>query len=146
MLSISALEKQIIQEFKQFDGVDEKYLHLFNLGELLPSLDAGLRTEQNKVKGCQSSVWFNIAIQRGGMYLQADSDSMLIKGILALLVRLVEGRPPSEVVEVNLDFLDDLSIWKMASNQNPGLVAILEHLHTIARLSQTYEKTKSDAS
>lgn len=132
-LSISALEKQIIQEFEQFDGVDEKYRHLFKLADTLPDLDSGLKTEKNQVKGCQSTVWFFATFKNGGMHLQADSDSILIKAISALIVRLVEGRPPAEVLEVNLNFLDKMSIWKLASRQNPGLAAIIGHLHSIAR-------------
>lgn len=133
MLSISEQEKQIIQEFDQFEGIDDKYLHLFNLAETLPDLDAGLKTKENQVKGCQSTVWFYATMQSGGMHLQADSDSILIKAISALIVRLVEGRSPAEVLEVNLNFLDTLSIWKLASRQNPGLAAIIGHLHSIAR-------------
>ena len=133
LFSISALEKQIIQEFEQFDGVDEKYRHLFKLADTLPDLDSGLKTEKNQVKGCQSTVWFYATFQNGGMHLQADSDSMLIKAISALIVRLVEGRSPIEVLEVNLNFLDKMSIWKLASRQNPGLTAIIVHLHSMAR-------------
>lgn len=132
MPSISSVENQIIQEFEQFDGVDEKYRHLFQLADALPDLAAGLKTEENQVKGCQSTVWFYASIQNGGMHLQADSDSMLIKAISALIVRLVAGRSPVEVLEVNLNFLDKLSIWKLASRQNPGLAAIIGHLHSMA--------------
>ena len=133
MLSISAQEKQIIQEFEQLESVDEKYLHLFKIADALPELEAGLKTEENQVKGCQSTVWFFATFQDGGMRLQADSDSMVIKAISALIVRLVEGRPPAEVLNVNLNFLDEMSIWKLASRQNPGLAAIIGHLHAIAR-------------
>ena len=140
-LSISALEKQIIQEFEQFDGVDEKYRHLFKLADTLPDLDSGLKTEKNQVKGCQSTVWFYATFQNGGMHLQADSDSMLIKAISALIVRLVEGRPPADVLEVNLNFLDKMSVWKLASRQNPGLTAIIGHLHSMARSSLQAQAT-----
>ena len=135
MLSITAQEKQIIQEFEQFTSVDEKYQHLFELADALPDLEQGLKTEKNQVKGCQSTVWFHATFQNGGMRLKADSDSLIIKAISAMIVRLVEGRSPIEVLQVNLNFLDELSIWKLASRQNPGLTAIIGHLHAIARLA-----------
>ena len=133
MLPINEQEKQIIQEFEQFESVDEKYLHLFKIADALPELGSGLKTEENQVKGCQSTVWFFATFQDGGMHLQADSDSIIIKAISALIVRLVEGRPPADVLNVNLNFLDEMSIWKLASRQNPGLAAIIGHLHAIAR-------------
>jgi cysteine desulfuration protein SufE len=132
MKSIEEIEKDIIQELAAFDSIDEKYAHLFTLGQSLPDMDPSLKTDGNLVKGCQSSLWFFISCKEGRMHLEADSDSMLIKGISALLVRLVEKRRPDNVLNINLDFLDRFSIWKMAARQNPSLNAILEHLHHYA--------------
>lgn len=128
-LPLSLIETQIVQEFEQLSSLDEKYNCLFELGEALPPMEASLKGDENLVKGCQSSLWFFLICTDGRCKLQADSDSMLIKGISAMLVRLVEGRPLGEVRQINLDFLDKLGLWKMASRANPGLEAIVEHLH-----------------
>jgi cysteine desulfuration protein SufE len=137
MKSIEELENEIIQELAAFTTIDEKYAHLFKLGQSLPDMDPSLKTDSNLVKGCQSNLWFFITCKEGQMHLDADSDSMLIKGISALLVRLVEKQGPEEVLTINLDFLDRFSIWKMAARQNPSLNAILEHLYQFAKLEIT---------
>jgi len=128
-LPLSLIETQIVQEFEQLSSLDEKYSRLFELGEALPPMEASLKGDENLVKGCQSSLWFHLDCTDGRCSLQADSDSMLIKGISAMLVRLVDGRPIEEIRQINLDFLDKLGLWKMASRANPGLEAIVEHLH-----------------
>ncbi len=128
MTSIESQEQEIIAEFNQLETVDAKYAHLFKLAEALPHMPAALKTDANLVKGCQSTLWFNIHVEQGRLYLSADSDSLVIKGIAALLVKLVEGRHPAEVLTVDFDFLDQIGLWKLESRQNPGLVAMLAHL------------------
>jgi cysteine desulfuration protein SufE len=91
-------------------------------------MDPTDKTEGNLVKGCQSQLWFNLTQKNGRYSLQMDSDSMLIKGIGALLVRLVEGRTGDEIQSITFDFLDELEIWKLASDRNNGLKAMLGHL------------------
>lgn len=129
MMTIEEMEQQIIQEFHQLKTIDKKYFHLFELGDSLPTMEAGLKNDTNLVEGCQSTLWFHISSRDGFLYLEADSDSMVIKGISALVARLVEGHKPEEVSRVNFDFLDKIGLWKMASQSNPGLNAMLEHLH-----------------
>jgi len=98
-----------------------------------------LKTNANLVKGCQSKLWFFLREESGRFNLSADSDSMVIKGIAALLVQLVEGRTAEEISLITLDFLDHIQIWKLASARNNGLVAMLDHLHQQARSdSDTY--------
>ena len=133
MITIKEIENDITQEFVQLNTIDEKYIHLFKLGQSLPDMDPSFKTEAYQVKGCQSTVWFHITSEDGCMHLEADSDSMVIKGISALLMRLVKDRQPDEVLNINLDFLDNFGIWKLASQQNPGLTAILEHIHRHAK-------------
>jgi len=128
MKSIQAMEKEIIDEFSQIQGIDEKYAHLFQLGEALPEMDASFKDETHQVRGCQSIVWFQFTQQEGRLYLQAESDSMVIKGVAALLVRLVNDRTPEELNHLNLGFIDQMKIWKLAAEKNNGLMAMLEHI------------------
>ena len=109
--------------------IDSKYNYLFRIGYDLPEMDSSLKNEENLVKGCQSQLWFYLNLDNGKLHLQVDSDSMVIKGIGALLVRLVEGRQPEEIKNLNLDFIDQLNIWKLSSNRNNGLLAMMSHLH-----------------
>jgi len=131
--SIRAVEREIIASFEALESIDEKYALLFQRGEDLPAMDPSLKTDQNLVRGCQSTLWFHLTQAGGRFYLQADSDSLVIKGIAALLAKLVEGRTAEEVLSISMDFIDQLNIWKLASERNNGLMAMLDHLHSQAR-------------
>jgi cysteine desulfuration protein SufE len=85
------------------------------------------------VRGCQSELWFVLHEDGARLHLQAESDSLMISGIAALLVRLVEGRPPEALADLSLDFLDALQLTKMPSRRNNGLQAMLDHIKTRAR-------------
>jgi cysteine desulfuration protein SufE len=108
--------------------VDAKYAYLLELSERLPPMDGGDQHAGNLVDGCQSKLWFLLKEEDGKFTLQADSDSFVIKGIAALLVRLVEGRSAAEIERISLDFIDRLNIWKLPSERNNGLVAMLNHI------------------
>jgi cysteine desulfuration protein SufE len=142
--TIPATESEIIAAFDALDTVDKKYAYLFKLGDDLPAMDPELKTDENLVKGCQSTLWFHLTQQAGHFHLQADSDSQVIKGIAALLVRLVEGRTAEEVLTINMDFIDKIKIWKLASNRNNGLMAMLGHIHAHARVEQSFSAVDTD--
>jgi len=139
MKSVKEVEKEIIEAFQKLPSVDAKYAYLFALAEDIPDMPPALKTNANLVKGCQSKLWFFLNEESNLFSLSADSDSMVIKGIAALLVQLVEGRTAEEISLITLDFLDHIQIWKLASARNNGLVAMLDHLHQHARSdSDTY--------
>lgn len=129
MKTIEAVEKEIIEEFEQCPDIDSKFSYLFRIGYDLPEMDPACKNEENLVKGCQSQLWFYLKVNDGKLQLEVDSDSMVFRGIGALIARLVEGRQPEEIKDLDLDFLDRLSIWKLASNRNNGLLAMMSHLH-----------------
>ncbi|HAF49079.1 SufE family protein [Vibrio sp.] len=129
MKSIEQTEQEIIEEFEQFPDIDSKYSHLFKLGNDLPEMNPSLKNEDTLVKGCQSKLWFQLSQDDGKLHLHVDSDSMVIKGIGALFVRLVEGRQAEEIGNLSLDFIDRLNVWKLASDRNNGLLAMIDHLH-----------------
>ena len=106
MKTINEITQNIIREFDLYATVDEKYAYLFQIGEQMPPMDPNLKSEANKVQGCQSDLWFDLRYEEGHFSLNADSDSMVIKGIAALLVRVVENCPPEAVPQLNLDFID----------------------------------------
>jgi len=133
MKSLKAAEKEIIEEFEKLPDIDAKYAHLFRLGEDLPTMASTLKNDETLVRGCQSTLWFYLDQDDGRCYLQADSDSMVIKGIAALLVRLIHGRGADEIKDISMDFIDTLEIWKLASNRNNGLMAMMEHIRNEAR-------------
>ena len=128
MKTIAQKEEEILAEFAQFATIDLKYEHLFQLGLNLPHLDPSVKTEENKVEGCQSKLWFHLSFQQGCATLAAESDSLVINGIAALIVRMVDGCTPEEIQKLDFEFIDRLSIWKLASTRNNGLLAMLAHI------------------
>lgn len=133
MKTIAQKEAEIISEFEQFNDIDSKYEYLFNLGAGLPPMDPSLKTDLNEVAGCQSKLWFYLSFPDGRAKLAAESDSLVINGITALLAKVIEGCPPEQIQDLSLDFIDQLDIWKLASKRNNGLVAMLAHIKEQAR-------------
>lgn len=144
--TVQALEEEIIETFSKLDGIDAKYAYLFKLGEELPEMDAALKTNATQVKGCQSNLWFHLYEEEGRYYLLADSDSLVIKGIAALLARLIAGREVEEIKKINLDFIDQIKIWKLASERNNGLVAMLNHIKKLVNEVEVEKKMKETVS
>jgi cysteine desulfuration protein SufE len=134
MKSIKMVEEEIINEFDQFSDIDAKYAHLFKLGDELAVMASELKNEKTLVDGCQSKLWFHLGEDGDGLRLLVDSDSMVIKGIGALFVRLVQGRQAEELTNLSLDFLNQLGIWKLPSERNNGLLAMLSTLKLQAEL------------
>jgi len=137
--SISELEREIVEAFDRLPSVDEKYAYLFQLGNELSEMPAVLKDQTNLVEGCQSKLWFSLTEESGQFSLAADSDSMVIKGIAALLAKLVEDRTAEEISQISMDFIDQLDIWKLPSERNNGLMAMLTHLHRHVRLKSGSE-------
>jgi cysteine desulfuration protein SufE len=133
MNSIKEIEDKVIQEFENFDSLHDKLVHLYKKGVTLPEMEYALQNKSNKVKGCQSSLWFHITFSEGRMHLNAESDSMMTKGIAAILVMLVDNRRPEEVLQINLNFLEKTGIRQLRPDENPNLNAIVGHLHQQAR-------------
>jgi len=141
MQTLSDIEREIVASFNALNNVDDKYALLFRLGASLPPMDPSLKTDANLVKGCQSSLWFPLEQEDDRFHLQADSDSMVIKGIASLMVRLIEGRTADEVLSISMDFIDQIKIWKLPSERHNGLMAMLDHVHAHARSLQAGEPT-----
>ena len=140
-------EKEIIAEFNALPDVDAKYAHLFQLAESLPKMAPELKTDANLVKDCQSALWCCLEWRDGGVHLSADSESLVMKGIAALLMRIVEGCQLEDIKHLNLDVIDRLQIWKLASERNSSLKALLKHIKTQARDLQhrsAAERNESD--
>lgn len=132
MKPMDELTQEIVNEFASFSTVDAKYAHLFEIGNRLPPMAEEAKRDTNQVRGCQSDLWFDLQYRDGRFTLRADSDSMVIKGIAGLLVRIVENCPPMDIHRLNLNFLDELQIWKLASERNNGLMAMLDHIRRLA--------------
>ena len=141
MTSIQDIEKEIIEDFELFDDWGSRYEYIIELGQKLPALDEKYKVEENKIKGCQSSVWLNAFDKEGRIYFEADSDSTFVKGEIALLVRVLSGQKPEEIVHAELKFLDVIGLRQhIAVTRANGLANMIKQMKTYALAFQSAAK------
>ncbi|NLW73088.1 MAG: SufE family protein [Chloroflexi bacterium] len=137
MKTIPEIEAQFIDDFNQLENWEEKYDYLIELGDSLPEMPAELKTADNLVKGCQSSVWFATRCEDGRLFIEADSDSLIIKGIVAILVQLLSGQPSSDIAHADLTMFETLGLWRhLSSQRSNGVTAMMAHLKQSAATCQ----------
>ena len=128
-LSIAETEKEIIEEFALFDSWDDKYEYIIDLGKTLPVLDAKYKTDENRVRGCQSSVWLVADYKDGKLFYQADSDAMIVKGLISVLIRVLSGRTADEIIEAKLDFIREIGMTThLAQTRSNGLLSMVKQM------------------
>jgi cysteine desulfuration protein SufE len=128
-LSIAETEKEIIEEFALFDSWDDKYEYIIDLGKTLPVLDAKYKTDENRVRGCQSSVWLVADYKEGKLFYQADSDAMIVKGLISMLIRVLSGRTADEIIEARLDFIREIGMTThLAQTRSNGLLSMVKQM------------------
>ena len=133
MKTVAELEAELIENFNLLETWEEKYDYLIELGQELPPMDPAQKTEENRVKGCQSSVWFDITCKDGKLYFDADSDSLIVKGLVAILHQLLNGQPAEVFADVNLSLFETLGFWRhLSSQRSNGLTAMVAHLRAAA--------------
>ena len=132
--SIEEAKQSIIDEFSLFDSWVDRYEYIVELGRQLPDLPAEYRTDQYKVKGCQSQVWFRAREEAGRIVFDADSDAMIVRGLIALLLRVYSGRLPAEILATPPDFFDAIELGShLSGNRANGLAAMVNHIQAYAR-------------
>jgi cysteine desulfuration protein SufE len=137
MTTITDIEQSLIDDFAVLENWEERYDYLIELGQNLPPMDPELKIDDNKVHGCQSSVWFAITCENEKISFQADSDSLIIKGIVTILQKLLSGQPAADVENADLTIFNTLGLWKhLSSQRSNGVTAMLSHLKAAAILCQ----------
>lgn len=135
MTAIYDIEKEIIQEFSMLDDPMQRYEYLIELGKKLPPLEEKYKTESNLVKGCQSKVWLHAYPKDGKVFYEADSNTVITKGIIALLIRVLSGQTPDTILEAPLHFIDAIDLRShLTSQRSNGLNAMIQQmkLHALA--------------
>ena len=127
------IQDEIIEEFSVFDDWLDKYDYLIGLSETLPPISSEHRTGQYLIEGCQSRVWVDARLEDGKVYYAADSDAIITKGIIALLIRVLNGRTPQEILDTELYFIDAIGL---SANLSPtranGLVSMVKQMRMYA--------------
>jgi len=130
---IEEIEQEIIEEFSLFDSWDDKYEYIIDLGKKLPLLDDQYKRDENKVKGCQSTVWLVADYKDGRIYYKAESDAVIVKGLISMLIRVLSGQTPDEIINAKLDFIREIGMMShLAQTRSNGLLAMVKQMKNYA--------------
>ena len=129
MKTINELQDEVIEEFSDFDDWMDKYQLLIDLGNEQEPLDEKYKTEQNLIDGCQSRVWLQADMEDGNVVFQAESDALIVKGIIALLIKVVSGHTPDEILNSDLYFIEKIGLKEhLSPTRSNGLPVSYTHL------------------
>lgn len=132
-MKIAEIEKSIVEDFGLFDEWEEKYQYIIELGQKLPALDEKYKVDENRVKGCQSSVWLHAYAKDGNVFFEADSDSTFVKGEIGLLIVVLSGQPAKDVIETDLEFIDKIGLRQhIAVTRANGLASMIKQMKLYA--------------
>jgi SufE protein probably involved in Fe-S center assembly len=132
-MTINELQDNIIEEFAVFDDWMDKYALLIDLGNSLPPLDEKYKTENNLIEGCQSRVWLQADYADGIIRFQGESDAVIVKGIVSLLISILSGHTPKEILEADLYFIEKIGLKEhLSPTRSNGLVAMVKQMRMYA--------------
>ena len=145
-MTINTIQEELIDEFALFDDWMDKYQHLIDLGKSLPLIDESLKTDDKIIKGCQSKVWLDAQLSDNKVIFTADSDAIITKGIVAVLVRAFTNQSPQDIINANTSFIDDIGLKEhLSPTRANGLVAMIKQMKLYALAYQTQlEKQKTE--
>ncbi len=127
------VQDEIIEEFSIFEDWLDKYDYLISLSDSLPPIDPSHRTEKYLIEGCQSRVWIDARLEDGKVYYTADSDAIIVKGIIALLVRVMNGRTPQDIIDADLYFIEAIGLKEnLSPTRGNGLLAAIKQMRLYA--------------
>lgn len=128
-MSIAETENEIVDEFGMFEQWDDKYQYIIDLGKSLAPLDEKYKTEDRLIKGCQSRVWLYTELKDGKIYFTADSDAIITKGLVALMVRVLSGHTAQEIVEAPLNFINEIGLKDhLSPTRSNGLLSMVKQM------------------
>ena len=133
MATINELQDEVIEEFSDFTDWMDKYQLLIDLGNEQPPLDAKYKIESNLIDGCQSRVWLQADYTDGKIFFTAESDALIVKGIVALLIRVLSGHTPQEILDADLYFIDKIGLKEhLSPTRSNGLLAMVKQIRMYA--------------
>ncbi|MDA3942209.1 MAG: SufE family protein [Bacteroidetes bacterium] len=134
-MTIAETQQQIISEFSLFDDWMDKYNYLIEMGREVPRIDERYKTNNHLISGCQSRVWMHADMRDGKIYFTADSDAVITKGIVNLLIRVFSGRMPDEILEADTDFIDQIGLKEhLSPTRSNGLVSMVKQMKLYAQV------------
>ena len=131
MHTINYIQDEIIEDFSMYDDWNDKYEYLIEFGKSLPLIDEQYKTEDNRIHGCQSKVWLHGELKDGKLYFLADSDAIITKGIVGLLVKVLSGHTPKEIADADLYFIGKIGLQEhLSPTRANGLVSMIKKMKT----------------
>ena len=141
MPSIKEIQEDIIDEFSMFEDWEERYQYMIDLGKTLPLIEEQYKTEDHIIKGCQSKVWVHAQMDDDKVVFTADSDAIITKGIIAILIRVFSNQHPKDIIEADTDFIDKIGLKEhLSPTRANGLVSMIKQLKMYAIAYQTQLK------
>jgi cysteine desulfuration protein SufE len=132
-MTIDETTSNIVQEFSAFDDWMDKYNYLIELGKSVPEIDEQYKVPNNLISGCQSRVWLHAAFRDGKIYFTADSDAVITRGLVSLLIRVLDGRTPDEILEASMDFIDAIGLKEhLSPTRSNGLTSMVKQMKLYA--------------
>lgn len=132
-MTIQEIQEEIVDEFSMFDDWMQRYEYIIELGKTLPLIHEKFKTEDNIIKGCQSKVWVHAEEKDGKILFTADSDAILTKGIIAILIRAFSNQTPQAILEANTDFVDEIGLKEhLSPTRANGLVSMIKKIKMYA--------------
>ncbi len=132
-MSIKEIQEEIVDEFSMFDDWEERYQYVIDLGNSLPLVEEQYKTEENIIKGCQSKVWLHGEQKDGIVVFTADSDAILTKGIIAILIRVFSNQSPAAILEADTAFIDEIGLKEhLSPTRANGLVSMIKQIKMYA--------------
>ncbi|NGX82945.1 SufE family protein [Aequorivita sp. KMM 9714] len=137
-MTIEAIQEELIDEFSMFDDWMQRYEYMIDLGKSLPLIDDKLKTDDKLIKGCQSKVWLNSEMKNDKIIFTADSDAIITKGIIAVLVRVFSNQEPQAILDADTDFIDEIGLKEhLSPTRANGLVSMIKQMKMYALAYQT---------
>lgn len=131
--SIEETEAEIVEAFSWFENWEEKYEYIIELGKKLPALEEEYKKEENIIKGCQSTVWLVAEYRNGKVFYKADGDALIVKGLVSMLISVLSGHTPDEILEARLGFIKEIGMMAhLAQTRSNGLVAMVKQIKNYA--------------
>ncbi len=140
-MTIKDIQEEIIDEFAMFDDWMQRYEYMIELGKSLPLIDEQYKTDENLIKGCQSKVWVHAELKDNKIVFTADSDAIITKGIVAILIRVFSNQQPKDIIEANTNFIDEIGLKEhLSPTRANGLVSMIKQIKMYAIAYQTQVK------
>lgn len=137
-MTIKAIQEELIDEFSMFEDWEERYQYMIDLGKSLPIIDDQYKTPENIIKGCQSRVWVHAEMDNDKVVFTADSDAIITKGIIAILIRVFSNQSPLDIIDADTNFIDEIGLKEhLSPTRANGLVSMIKQLKMYAIAYQT---------